>query len=371
MALTNFTLLGLEEKIVWSRQLWAAARNASFTMQFAGKGANSMIQRVTELTKNEKGSRAVITLVADLEGDGIMGDATLENNEESIRAYDTEIRIDQLRNANRLEGRMADQKSVISFRETSRDVLAYWLADRIDQLALLKLAGVGYGVTTNGGVRPVYPAGQNFTDLDFAAAQAPSSGRHFNWTGTAITDGDTAVVTTAFEPSYDMLVALKAEAKSRYVRGIKGPGGTEYYHVLMHPRALAKLKTDNDYRQSLQHAGPRGSTNPLFSGAVVTVDGLVIHEHRHVFNTTGAVSGTAKWGAGADIEGSTVLFCGAQALAMADIGLPYWDEDTFDYGNQHGISIGKIFGILKPQFVSMYDGGALQDFGVIRCNVAI
>ena len=107
MAMTNFSELGLQEKIVWARDLWAQARNLSFVMNFSGKGSNAMIQRITELTKSEKGAKAIITLVADLEGDGVMGDSTLENNEEAIKAFDTEIKIDQLRNANRLRGRMA------------------------------------------------------------------------------------------------------------------------------------------------------------------------------------------------------------------------------------------------------------------------
>jgi hypothetical protein len=46
----------------------------------------------------------------------------------SMQTFDQVIRIDQLRHANRHEGRMADQKSVVEFRGNSRDVLAYWLA---------------------------------------------------------------------------------------------------------------------------------------------------------------------------------------------------------------------------------------------------
>ncbi len=378
MATTNFAALGLEEKIVWARELWAAARNASFMMQFTGKGPNSMIQRITELTKSEKGARAIITLVTDLEGDGIMGDATLENNEEAIKAQDTVIIIDQLRNANRLEGRMADQKSVVTFRETSRDVLAYWLGDRCDQLALLTLAGEEYSQNTNGSVRTVYPQGQNFTDLDFSgdANPPPTVNRYYNWTDTTqnLLAGNTATVVVADKLSYAALVELKAQAKTNYMRGIKGPGGTEYFHVFMHPKVMKDLKLDSDYLASLQNAGVRGNSNPIFSGATVTVDGLILHEHRHVYNTLGATSGVNKWGSSDNIEGAAVLFCGAQALGLADIGLPYWDEDTFDYGNQHGISVGKIFGLVKAQFTSIYDGAdttALRDFGVIRMNVAI
>jgi hypothetical protein len=121
--------------------------------QFMGKGANSVIQHITELSKTEKGARAVITLIADMEGDGVVGDRTLVGNEEALKSYDQVIRIDQMRNATSHEGRMAEQKSVVSFREQARDKLAYWLSDRIDQLAFLTLSGRSYGLTNSGAVR--------------------------------------------------------------------------------------------------------------------------------------------------------------------------------------------------------------------------
>jgi hypothetical protein len=139
MALTNFTKLTTEQLTIWSRDTWRYARNMSFVNKFLGSDENSMIQRITELKKDEKGARAVITLLADLEGDGVAGDRTLEGNEEAMKSYDQVIRIDQLRHANRHEGRMADQKSVLDFRKNSKNVLAYWLADRIDQMAFLTL----------------------------------------------------------------------------------------------------------------------------------------------------------------------------------------------------------------------------------------
>jgi N4-gp56 family major capsid protein len=365
MALTNFTTLTTEQKTVWSRDLWMQARNASFTMRFTGRGPNSMIQRITELTKSEKGDRAVLTLVADLEGDGVVGDYTLENNEEAIKAYDTVITIDQLRNANRLAGRMADQKSVVNFRNTSKDVLAYWLADRIDQMTFLTLSGLAYTLTNNGATRAVNPTGRNLNDLAFASDVTESSTRRWRyWDATnGLTAGDTAAVAATDTPSWEMLVETKAFMKDEYIRGIKGPGGTEYYHVFMTPQGIAKLKQDSTFLANLQNAGPRGASNPLFSGSMLTQDGLIIHEFRHVYSAT-------TWGAGGDVAGQAVLFCGAQALGMADIGLPYWDEETFDYGNQHGISIGKIFGLLKPVYNSIYSGTS-EDFGVVRVDTAI
>ena len=364
MALTNFTTLTTEQKTVWSRDLWMAARNASFTMRFTGKGPNSMIQRITELTKSEKGDRAVLTLVADLEGDGVVGDYTMENNEEAIKAYDTTITIDQLRNANRLAGRMADQKSVVNFRNTSKDVLAYWLADRIDQLTFLTMSGVAYTKTTNDATRAVNPTGRNLNDLAFASGvTSPSTRRWRQWDeANGLSAGDTSALVAGDTPSWEMLVETKAFMKDEYIRGIKGPGGAEFYHVFMSPQGIAKLKQDSTFLANLQNAGPRGASNPLFSGSMITQDGLIIHEYRHVYTST-------TWGSGA-VPGQAVLFCGAQALGMADIGLPYWDEETFDYGNQHGVSIGKIFGLLKPKFNSIYSGTS-EDFGLVRVDTSI
>jgi hypothetical protein len=65
-----------------------------------------------------------------------------------------------------------------------------------------------------------------------------------------------------------------------------------------------------------------------------------------------------------------VLFCGAQALGMADIGAPDWNEKGFDYDNSQGISLGKILGFLKPKFGTIYENNTVEDFGVLSCYVA-
>lgn len=368
MSMTNFSALTTEQKTVWSRDIWKVARNVSFINRFAGLGTNSMVQRVKELTKTERGDRAVLTLVADMEGDGVAGDNQLLGNEEEIKAYDQVIQIDQLRNANRHKGRMTAQRSVVNFREQSKDVLAYWLADRIDQMAFLTLSGVAYTNKNNGGTR----VGSQLSDLAFAAdVTAPSTNRHRQWDATnGLSVGDTSAVVAADTPSYKMLVELKAYAKDNYIRGIKGSGGDEVFHVFMSPQGMAKLKLDSDYLANVRNAGVRGGKNELFAGTTsVLVDGMWIHEYRHVYNTAKAASGS-KWGSSGTVDGQRVLFCGAQALGMADIGNPEWVEEGHDYENQQAIATGKIFGFLKPVFRSNYNESD-EDFGVIAVDTAI
>jgi len=380
MALTNFASLTSEQLTAWSRDFWRQARNMSFINQFAGTGSNAMVQRITELTRSEKGTRAVITLLADMTGDGVTGDYTLEGNEEALRAYDIVIQLDQLRFANRIAGRMADQKSVVNFRETSRDALAYAMADRMDQLAFLTLAGLAYTNKTNGALRTTSgTSGLELVDLEFAGdVTTPTSNRHLRLNGTALAAADTTAVTATDKIGYKAIVELKAYAKDNYIRGLRGAGNEETFHLFVTPQQMANLKLDSDFLANVRNAGVRGNANSLFAGSSsLMVDGVMVHEFRHVFNTAGATAGTSsnagaagyKWGANADVDGARALFCGAQALAMADIGLPEIVEDTFDYGNQAGISIGKIFGLKKPKFNSDYNG-SVEDFGVICLDTA-
>ena len=383
MALTNFGTLSGDQLQTWSRDFWKVARNQSFINQFAGTGSNAMVQRVTEMTKNNKGTKANITLLADMTGDGITGDYTLEGNEEALRAYDNSIELDQLRFANRIAGRMTDQKTVVNFREQSRDALAYAMADRCDQLAFLTLSGVAYTNKNNGALRTVVGGavnGQELVDLSYASdVSAPTAARHRRWDATGgLTTGATNAVAAVDKISYECIVNLKAYAKDQYIRGIRGAGNQETFHMFVTPQQMADLKLDASFLANVRNAGVRGTSNSLFSGSSsLMVDGVMIHEFRHVFNTSGAASGSSgnagaagyKWGAGADVNGARALFCGAQALALADIGLPEMVEDTFDYGNQSGISVGKIFGMRKPKYNSDITGD-VQDFGVICLDTA-
>ena len=377
MALTNFGALTEEQLTLWQRDVWKQARNHSYITRFMGDGPNSLIQRITQLKKDQKGSRAVITLLADLVGDGVAGDRQLEGNEEAMQTFDQVIRIDQLRHGTRHLGRMADQKSVVEFRKNAKDVLAYWQADRHDQLAFLTLSGVPYTVHNNGAPR----VGSDFVNLEYAAdVKTLSPYRRLRWdkgSTSLVSNASTSDVEVADTPCWEMFIQLKAYAKTHKIRGVK-VGGEETYHAFLSPLAMAKLKMDPLYLENVRSGQNRGESNPLFTGNSVKIDNLVIHEYEHVFNTSGASGSVlipkggplhSKWGTTGDVDGCQILFCGAQAMGFADIGNPYWDEEGYDYGNSQGIAVGKISGFLNPQFMSPVTG-SMENHGMLSCYVA-
>ena len=366
--LTNFAALTPQQKMVWSRDVWTAARDKAFITKFTGTDENNVIQRVTELTKTEKGEMAIMHLVADLVGDGQIGDNEREGNEEELKSYNDIITIDLITNSVRNKGKLSDQKTVIKFREQAKDKLTYWLSNRIDQLAFLTMSGISYAYNCDGSARVASP----FPNLAFNAdVSAPSAKRIVQWkasnttlnTGSGYAHSDLLITDT---PSYAMLVQAKAYAVDHYIKPLMS-GGKEYYVLFVKPGFMAKLKQSADYQAAIIQAADRGMTNPFFTGGTVTVDGLIIHEHRLVYSTLGTAT---KWGTGTNIEGSRSLLCGAQALGMADLGAPEWNEKEFQYGSSQGINVDKMLGFLKPKFYSIYDKSE-EDFGVLAIDHAL
>lgn len=362
MSLTNFARLTDHQKRAWSLSFWKAARNQSFLTRVLGTGTDSVVQRITELKKSVKGTQAVITLVPDAVGDGVAGDRTLKGNEEALVSAEQVIRVDQLRHAHKNEGRMADQKTIVNFRTEARDRLAFWIANRIDQMALLTMSGVSFAYKNNGAPR----VGSELQYLEFAAdVKAPSANRHRRWTGntTGLLAGGTTSDDMA-KPTYQMLLEMKAYAQDHYIKPVRGEMGQELFHVFMTPQGIKSLKTDTTFASAVRDAMPRSPNNPLFKGFdTIYIDGLAIHTQRYVYNTSGAAAGS-KWGSAGNTDGQRVIFAGAQAMAYADLGVPYWVEEMDDYDNQLAISVGKIFGFLKPQFPSFVTN-TTEDFGLM------
>lgn len=371
MAVTNFAAQTTEQKTAWSMKFWRHMRNRSFVDKFAGDSEDSVIQRIPELTKDEKGTRAVLTLIADSKGDGVAGDNQLEGNEEEIQSSDIVVTMDQLRHAHRHKGKLADQKSVVNFRNAATNNLGYWMQDRQNQLAFLTLSGIAYTKHTNGADR----VGSQLSVLEFASdVTAPTAYRNFRWdynggSPSLLRNDSNANLAAEDTLRWNALVDLKTQAEYYKLKPIRTKDGISYFHVFIHPLAMNSLKKDSDYLANIRNAGPRGDGNALWKGTdSIMVDGMLLTPYHHAYHTSGAASGS-KWGGGT-IDGSRILLCGAQSLGMADIGRPSWEEKTFDYNNQPGISVGKIFGFRKPQFTDPQTD-TVEDFGVMTLDVAI
>lgn len=368
MAATDFGALSEADKRVWSARIWKAGRDQNFWMSngFMSSDMNSPIQRIDDLTETERGRECVMQLVADLQGDGVVGDNILEGAEEAMFNDSLVIKIDQIRHGVRSKGRMAEQATVIRFRTVGREKLGFWLADKIDELLFLTAAGVTYDKKLDGTTR----AASQLPSLAFNAdVTAPSSGRVI-YAGAATS---TATLTAADKMNWNLIVSAQAVAKRKRIKPIRS-GGRDYYAMVISTEQARDLKSDSTYQTLVSKAGPRGDSNPLFKGALAVVDGVILYDHQKVYNTLGLASGS-KWGAGGAVDGAQAMLMGAQALGFAKIGnADYNESDNTDYKNRPGMAIGTVIGMVKPRYKSLFDlsGGAptTQDFGLLSIYTA-
>jgi N4-gp56 family major capsid protein len=367
MSVTDFGALQIAQKRVYSARLWQHARDQSFFFAngFIGKNdkeSGSVIQRVTELTETERGLECVMQLVQDLQNDGVVGDNELDGNEEALINDAQVIRIDQLRHGTKSKGEMAEQATVLRFREQSKEKLGFWLSDKLDELMFLTISGRAYTLKTDGTTR----VGSQLPSLRFAGdVSAPTSGRII-YAGSATSE---ATLTASDKLSWAVIVRGRSTAQRKRLRPIRS-GGKEYYALLITTEQERDLDLDPTYQTIVSRAGKPGDKNPLFTGAKAVVGGVVLHAHNKTFNTLGLSSGS-KWGSGGTVDGAQSMLLGAQAAGLATLGQMFWREsDKTDYQNRPGIGAGRKIGMLKPAFKSPYDSNTRQDFGTIAVKTA-
>jgi N4-gp56 family major capsid protein len=365
MPTTDFGALSTARKKVWATQIWIAGRDANFWMSngFVGAGTNNVIERITQLTRTERGDECIMMLVADLQSDGVVGDNELSGNEEPLFNDSVSIHIDQIRHGVRSKGAMSEQRTVIRFRSTAREKLAFWLADKIDQMVFLMASGVTFAYNNDGSLRS---SSSQLTQLAFAGdVTVPSSGRQ-KFANLATSTASLASTDTL---AWHMIVSTQAYAKRKRMKPIRS-GGREWYGMVLSTEQCRDLKNDPTYQTITRSAAPRGNDNPLFRNALAVIDGVVLYEHNKVQTTLGLASGS-KWGAAGTVDGAQALFLGAQAMGFATINdIEYEEADVNDYKNRPGIAVSRIIGMIKPQYTSIPDANTKQDFGIVNLYTA-
>lgn len=368
---TDFAAQQPKQRLAWGHKAYEEFIEQFWFTKMLGSGEESFIEHITELSENDKGqSGAMLHLIADLHGGGIVGDNDAEGRESDLNVYWQEVNYDMLTKAVKNKGRLSDSKSVIQFRVPARKKLSRWLAETMEEQAIHFGSGIGFAYNLNGGAR-VTPAGEDpWTDLEYASDIRPlTANRHLRVTAAGgLAAGATTSVAAGDVLKYVHLPKLVAEARNRNIKPVR-KGGKDVYGLLVGETAFAQLWADSDFRSSIVNADVRGEGNKMFSGGVVTMHNLVIYPYRRVFNTTGAASGS-KWGGSGTVDGSRALLLGAQGLAFADIAPPDWEEKTFNYNRRQGISLAKMMGWLTPEF---YTGvsDSVETFGVMAVDHAL
>ncbi len=343
MAATEYTVNSPEAQKLWSKKLNREALKQCWVGDFIAEGDKSLIQEKTEMKKNA-GDAVTITLRMQLTGGGVLGDATLEGNEESLTTYTDQLTINQLRHAVRSKGKMTQQRVPFSLREEARDGLTDWWSDRFDTAFFNQVCGATYQ-----------------TDLRYTGNVAVQAATTVRRAGVAATD-QALISTEVFTLSLIDGAVAAAKTATPMIRPIKIKG-EDFYVLFLHTFQVRDMRTNTSTGQwlDIQKAAMAGGDikgNPIRTGMLGVYNGVILYESVRVslgvHSTTGAsVANTRR-----------AVLCGAQAAVIAfgkghdSTTSAEWEEEKFDYSNQLGVSAGFIYGLKKLRFNS-------ADFSVI------
>jgi N4-gp56 family major capsid protein len=311
---------------LWSADLYAQAENLTFWHNQEGPEGSSMpIIRKDDFEK-QAGDTIKFDLVMALEGDGMTGDTDLlEGNEEKLRFRQESFTVDSLQHAVRWSklGKILINHNM---RTTALNQLSKWLAGQFDRRIFKEF--VGEGDTT-----------------------VPT--QNIMYAGSATGVASLANTAGAGRLEWDSIMELKAYARAELnIEPLRMADGEEIFGLVADPYAILQLKRDDaKWAQAQREARARGADNPIFTGAVGIVDGVVLFENNNV--RTGA-----DGGAGGNIRYAKNVFFGAQALVRGYAYYPDWTEEYFSYGQEQGIATFTVYGQKLNVFDLTSAGGA-------------
>ena len=348
MATTNITTANNLTLKLWGKAAFKDAVKQTIFGKLIGKTDSSIIQVKDELNKSA-GDRVRFRLRSLPSGAPVTGNSTLEGHEEGLTYSSSDLHIDMMRHAMKVDLGISQQRIDFDLRNDAKAACSEWWAERMDSAVINYLAG-------NTAVASTYEfAGNSIT--------APSTNRII-YANDATSKASIDAADKLSLSDIDRLVE-KAKLASPTMRPANFGGETAYV-MLLHPYQVHDLRTSTNTGQwlDIQKAAMQGgkiSDNPIFSQAMGKYHGVLLVE-------SSRVPTFSDYGSGGNVSAARALFMGAQS-GIVSFGRGFgqermkYTEKTFDYEDKVGIATSLIWGVQKTIFNS-------EDFGIIACDSA-
>lgn len=311
---------------------------------YMGTDSESMIHVEENLAKTQ-GDAIIFSLAKALTNSAVLGESTMEGNEEAQNFYSQRVVLEQYKNAVLIGGSMTIRRSPFDIKMEAKAALTTWLAQQVENKAFDRLSAIGsvsYGAATSTQANAWLVA--NADRILFGASVSNASSNVY---ATALLNIDTTA--DLLSTSQISLAKRMAQLASPIIRPIRIENGEEYYVMFVHPLCARDLKNSSAWQQAQREAQLRGFDNPIFTGMLGMWDGVILKETPKILKVVGVGATTS------DVAQN--LLCGAQSLLMGQGG--YVDEagakvvmtdKLFDYDDKPGCQIKTTYGLEKAQF---------------------
>ncbi len=318
---------------------------------YMGTNENSVIQVNEDLTKKQ-GDSFTFALVNRLTNAVTTGSNWMEGNEEDLISRSWRLTVNKIRHAVRIP-EMEEQRSAIDLREGARAMLKVYFTELLRDNLITALGSIN-GTAYNGADATARNAWvvDNADRVLFGSAISNYNATH----ATALLNVDTSA--DRLTPTVLSLMKRIALTASPKISPIVVEGGYRRYVVFCGPRTFRDLAQNATITQANREAMERGRSNPVFRGADLEWDGLIIKQIDDIPVYAGVGASTS--------DVSPVYLCGAQALGAAYARRSRSVTKKLDYDDKYGVEMSEIRGIGKMIFgTGSGDTDDTKDHGVV------
>ena len=242
------------------RLSWIKSPFASFT----GKGADRGVRQYS--VENDQPYRP--RLKSKLTGDGVVGNADLETNYDTLEILNQTIYPRVIANALKSQIRQYDMMRKIDFAKESTSSLGEWVQDKRDKAIVAHLCNDFTNAV-------VCDKDKGYKDFD----------KNIQTTAKSIIAGDVMNVKALRRAIFMARAGLGANGKEAFpIKPIKADLESAHglsiqhnsYIILLESHQANQLKADQEWKDMQIHAGERGDKNALFTGLLGMIDGCPV-----------------------------------------------------------------------------------------------
>jgi N4-gp56 family major capsid protein len=294
---------------LWSLKVYEEAKAKMFWNRFAGPEGSGMPVIIKSELLREAGDTINISQLANLSGTGVSGESTLRGNEEKLTIRQVTTSPEWYRHAV-ADTRKARKQINQNFRMKAQGALSYWMAKLMDSSMWTA-------------ARVVTAAGFESTIADVIYANNATS---------------VDTIDTADTFGVEEIRKCSAVLAGKNIDKISTPGmpaGEGYYIMFIHPFQAYSLKSDSEWISNHQNASIRGAGNPLFTGALGEIDGVIVHATTQCSVVANAASPS--------VDTARAVMVGQEALCRGVNEDIIWSEQYDDYDFVQGIGVSAAF----------------------------
>ena len=299
------TELNYWRPILWSLKVYEEAKTRMFWNRFSGPEGSGMPVIVKSELLTQPGQTINISQLANLTGSGVSGENTLRGNEEQLDIRQVQVSPEWYRHAV-ADTRKARKQINQDFRMKAQGLLSYWMAKKMDA--------------------SMWTAARLTTAQGFEAGTITAL---YSGNATSVNDIDSS--DTFAVADIRQAAALLAGLDIDKIAMPGMPAGEGYFLCFIHPYQAYALKADSEWITNQRNAGPRDGSNPLFTGALGEIDGVIVHE-------TTQCTATANSNSPA-VDVAKAIVVGQEALCRGLNEDITWSEQEDDYEFVHGIGV--------------------------------